>query len=125
MKNIFLFILGIFFISCTKNEEKKVIPVENHKVTDTIVSLEKEVLKEDTLIFTVQIAALKNRNEKLADVADINIYEENSLIKYRLGTFETYKEAKNYRLQLLNTYKGAFVQALKNGIPITIKEALQ
>ena len=52
-------------------------------------------------------------------------YQENSLTKYRLGSFETYQEAKQFRLQVLNTYKGAFVQALKNNEPIHILEALQ
>jgi hypothetical protein len=44
---------------------------------------------------------------------------------YRLGSFETYKEARDSRRKLRNTYPGAFVQALKNGNRIEIKNALK
>ena len=107
MKNIttLLFFLLLVF-SCTKKEVKK----EKQEVLepilkDTIVQIDyeskEEVLK---LVFTVQIAALRNSNEKFANIANVSLYKENSLTKYRLGAFE---------------------QALKNNIPISITEALQ
>ena len=128
MKNsttLLFFLLLVF--SCTKKEVKK----EKQEVLepilkDTIVKIDYESKEEvSKLIFTVQIAALKNSNEKFANIANVSLYQENSLIKYRLGAFETYKEAREFRLKVSNAYKGAFVQALKNNVPISITEALQ
>lgn len=126
MKNIttlFLFLVLVF--SCTKKETKP----ENKEtlepvVKDTIVQVENEE-EISELIFTVQIAALRKDNAPLSNLSNVSLYQEDSLTKYRLGTFETYKEARAYRLKILNTYKGAFVQALKNNVPISITEALQ
>ena len=73
----------------------------------------------------LQIAALKKVNSTIANIESIAVFQENSLVKYRLGSFNTYKEARNSRAQLIRVYKGAFVQALLNDAPIAIKEALQ
>ena len=129
MKNITtLFFFLLLVLSCGKKELKK----ESQEVVkpvfkDQPVQVDEEIAEKEflTLVFTVQIAALRNSNERLADVKNVHMYQENTLTKYRLGTFETYKEAREYRLKVINEYKGAFVQALKNNIPITITEALQ
>ncbi|UAM99315.1 SPOR domain-containing protein [Polaribacter litorisediminis] len=128
MKNITTLLLFLVLVfSCTKKETKP----ENKEflepvVKDTILQVDDENPEEiSSLIFTVQIAALRKDNEPLSNISDVSLYQEDSLTKYRLGTFETYKEARAYRLKILNTYKGAFVQALKNNAPISITEALQ
>jgi hypothetical protein len=54
----------------------------------------------------------------------IKAYYENGLTKYRLGNFETYQEAREFRSQILNEYNDAFIQALENENPISILEAL-
>lgn len=129
MKNIttLLFFL-LLVLSCGKKELKK----ESQEVVkpvfkDQPVQVDEEIAEKEvlTLVFTVQIAALKKTNQRLADIKNVHMYQENTLTKYRLGTFETYKEAREYRLKVINEYKGAFVQALKNNVPITIIEALQ
>jgi hypothetical protein len=61
----------------------------------------------------------------LTNLKNINIFNENSLLKYRVGPFVTYKESRVKRTQLIKNYKGAFVQALLNDVPISITEALQ
>ena len=129
MKNITtLFFFLLLVLSCGKKELKK----ESQEVVkpvfkDQQVQVDEEIAEKEflTLVFTVQIAALRNSNERLADIKNVHMYQENTLTKYRIGTFETYKEAREYRLKVINEYKGAFVQALKNNIPITITEALQ
>lgn len=129
MKNITtLFFFLLLVLSCGKKELKK----ESQEVVkpvfkDQPVQVDEEIAEKEflTLVFTVQIAALRNSNERLADIKNVHMYQENTLTKYRIGTFETYKEAREYRLKVINEYKGAFVQALKNNIPITITEALQ
>lgn len=127
-KVIALLTLLILVFSCDKKEEKKdTDSLLNTEKKDT-VTVEPKVTKkviEDTLIFTVQIAALKKDNAQLANLEGVQLYIDDGLTKYRLGNFNTYSEARNYRNQLRNTYKGAFVQALKNDKPIPITEALE
>ena len=128
MKKLFLItvLTLLFFISCSKKQTQKETILNTTKI-DT-VSNESEVTTKsikDTVIFTVQIAALKKKNAKLANLEGVQLYLEDGLIKYRLGNFNTYLEARNYRNQLRNSYKGAFVQVLKNNKPISIKEAIE
>jgi len=130
MKKLFLIpvLTLLFFISCSKKQtQKETESILNTTKIDT-VSNESEVTTKtikDTVIFIVQIAALKNKNAKLANLEGVQLYLEDELIKYRLGNFNTYLEARNYRNQLRNSYKGAFVQVLKNNKPISIKEAIE
>ena len=129
MKNIITLLFFLLLVlSCGKKELKK----ESQEVLKPVFKDQPMQVDEDmaekkvlTPIFTVQIAALRNINERLADIKNVHMYQENTLTKYRLGIFETYKEAKEYRLKVINDYKGAFVQALKNNVPITITEALK
>lgn len=125
-KVIALFSITILIFSCGKKEEKKETdPILNTIIKNSVsdVPVTNKVV-ENPLVFTVQIAALKNKNKELASLANVKMFEENGLTKYRFGAFKTYEEAKQYRAELRNSYKGAFVQALKNGMPIHIKEAL-
>ena len=128
MKKLFLItvLTLLFFISCSKKQTQKETILNTTKI-DT-VSNESEVTTKSikgTVIFTIQIAALKKKNAKLANLEGVQLYLEDGLIKYRLGNFNTYLEARNYRNQLRNSYKGAFVQVLKNNKPISIKEAIE
>jgi alpha-D-ribose 1-methylphosphonate 5-phosphate C-P lyase len=130
MKNTLLFILGLFFISCTKNEKKKEIPSEKINTKDTIIAVKHEVvennvIEKNQLVFKVQIAALKKKNEKFTNLENVTTYQENAFTKYRLGNFKTYQEARNYRNQLGDSYPGAFVQALRNDVAISITAALE
>ena len=121
MKNIILVFFCIALFSCTKTDEKKEIPNESPKVE----VLGTPVLVKDKLVFTVQIAALSTPNAKLASLANIYIYNEDDLLKYRFGSFKTYAEAKIYKIDLRINYQGAFVQAMLNDLPISITDALQ
>jgi hypothetical protein len=121
MKNIILVFFCIAIFSCTKTDEKKEIPREESK-EEVLVT---PVFVKDTLVFTVQIAALRNPNAKLASLANIYMYNEDDLLKYRFGSFKTYAEAKVYKIALRIEHQGAFVQAMLNDLPISIKDALQ
>jgi hypothetical protein len=124
MKTKFLIVLCIVFFSCAKKEQKEVT-VKDTPIKVTVVPVQAEEEIEDKLIFTVQIAALKKSNKIFTNLENIKIFQESALVKYRLGAFETYKEARNHRTQLIRNYKGAFVQALLNDTPISITKALQ
>jgi hypothetical protein len=123
MKTNFLILFCIVFFSCAKNGKKET-PVKESPIEVTVVPAQTEAA-EDKLIFTVQIAALKKANETLTKLENINIFKEDALYKYRVGAFETYKESRVKRIQLIKNYKGAFVQALLNDTPISITKALQ
>lgn len=124
-------IIFILLLSCGKKEvevEKK----ENkepviEEVTPKVDNVSETEIQEETpiIIFTVQIAALENQNEKLLSIDGISTYYEDGLTKYRFGDFKTYQEARIFRRQILGEYKDAFVQALQNDTPITILEAIQ
>ena len=131
MKKISILTLTLLLVfSCGKkdvksgseqiNESEVEVPV-NESDELTSPELEEEI---PVLIFTVQIAALKNQSEDLEYIDGIKVYYENDLTKYRLGNFETYQEAREFRTQILNEYNDAFIQALKNEQPISILEAL-
>ncbi len=131
MKKISILTLTLLLVfSCGKkdvksgseqiNESEVEVPV-NEADELTSPELEEEI---PVLIFTVQIAALKNQSEDFEYIDGIKVYYENDLTKYRLGNFETYQEAREFRTQILNEYNDAFIQALKNEQPISILEAL-
>tara|TARA_B110000240_G_C13183335_1_gene318717 strand:- start:40 stop:414 length:375 start_codon:yes stop_codon:yes gene_type:complete len=123
MKNLILIFFCSAIFSCAKTAKKKEIPLEvfqEKEVVIPIVEAEKE-----RIVFTVQIAALEKVNNALNNIENVHIFQENTLTKYRIGAFETYKEARVFRTQLIRTYKDAFVQALLDDTPISIKEALQ
>ncbi len=124
MKKVFFLCFSFLFLFCSKTEKKQEKPVEVIQPKDSIVSVIEPMIKENTLIFTVQIAALKNANQSLENLEGVSLYSENSLTKYRLGAFSTYQEAKESCRTLRKKYQGAFVQALLNDKPIAISEAL-
>lgn len=131
MKITSTLILFCFLVfSCGKKEIKKESiefkePAVEMPVTKVDEIKEPEIKEEaPTLIFTVQIAALKKENEDLMRIDGVKTYYEDDFTKYRLGSFETYQEARDFRVQVLKDYKDAFVQALKNEQPIFILDAL-
>lgn len=127
MKNIaILFFFLVIVFSCAKKGDKKEQPqVLEPILKDSIEQIDEIKENISKLFFTVQIAALRKNNSKFENLENVTIYQENSLIKYRLGSFETYKEAREFRLKARKKYKGAFVQAIKNKEPIAITDALQ
>ena len=126
MKKIqLLFIVSFFVLSCSKGEDKKSEAPTVEK--DTVVEPEKVVVEEvaPQLFFTVQIAALRHKNDKLENLENVQVFLEDGYIKYRLGNIPTYKAARDYRDSIRDEYPGAFVQAVKGSLSIPIKEALQ
>lgn len=129
MKNtcVLLLILTMLF-SCGKKESKEEQTLEVVKDSVAIEKEAQEILEEDTLpsiLFTVQVAALEKPNQALESLVDITTYKENGLTKYRLGNFETYKDAKDFKKMVKKSYPDAFIQALENDKPIHISKALQ
>lgn len=125
-KTILLFSMALLLFSCDKKEDNKEKPKPLEPVLiDKVDTLETTKTELPKLVFTVQIAALKNSNEEFTEIEGVKTYQEDGLTKYRLGTFKTYKEAKVFRNNQRYKYKDAFIQALENDRPIEINKALQ
>jgi cell division protein FtsN len=125
MKKILLLLsFTLVFISCGSKEPKKEIIPEKKTEEVKTPEVKKERLKP-ILFFTVQIGAFKNKKARFSSLENVTISSENNMYKYRLGSFETYQEAKSFRKTLLNKFPGAFVQAVKNKQAISIQEAIK
>lgn len=128
MKTIFiLFVSSFLFFSCSKdkakeNEEAPIIEQESVQQEPEPQATPEPI--SDVLVFTVQIGAFEKANSSYESIQDVSVYVEDGLTKYRLGKFDSYNEARNYRRELLNKYPDAFVQALRNDKPLYIREAL-
>ncbi len=123
MKNFLLFFFLIIFINVynlSAQETESYLKVIATSLADRYIK------SNSDLIFTVQIAALKNRNKTLESIDNIiAIKEDDNLIKYRLGEFLTYKEATEFKKIVLSVCDDAFIVSIKNGKRIHIKEALK
>lgn len=124
-KILLLFTVSLFILSCGKEEGNK-NEVQTIK-KDTIVQPEKVIVEEvePHQFFTVQIAALRQKNDKLENLENIQVFLEDGYIKYRLGDMASYETAHQFRDSILYEYPDAFVQAIKGTIAISIKDALQ
>ena len=119
-----LLLLGLVFITCTNSEVKKTTPPEVLKAKDTTQVVQVTVPKKEAFVFKVQLAALKKPNETYSKLEDIVVSQENGFIKYRLGSFDSYSNARKFRNSIRSTYTDAFVIALKNEVPVSILEAI-
>lgn len=90
------------------------------KPTKVVVRKKQPVVHTSGVIYTVQIAALDAADKKYSTINNVLTYNENSLVKYSLGSFKTFNEAQKYRSQIVGKYKDAFVKALKNNVPIQL-----
>jgi hypothetical protein len=125
MRKLFVLLsFTLILTSCGDKEPKKEI-VPEKKVEEVKTPIVKKETAKPILVFTVQIRASKNKLKKYSSVDNVQIFNENNMYKYRLGSFKTYQEAKSYRRTLLQKFPGAFVQAVKNNQPISIQEALK
>ena len=123
MKSLLLFFFFAIFIGVSNTSAQ-----ENNDFLKAIVkSLPEQYIKSDAnLFFTIQIGAFTNKNSKLESLEHIIIAKEaDNLTKYRLGEFNSYQEANDYKNMLLSVCKDAFIVSIKNGKRVHIKEALK
>lgn len=128
-------LLIVAFSSC-KNEKKVQDQQQNQEslANDSIkkdsvlnqeISLKHPSTYKDVLIYTVQIGAFKKPNNSLENKEDVVAVTDNLLIKYRLGNFKTYKEAKKFKNSISTSFSDAFIVPINKGEQIDIKEALK
>ena len=99
--------------------------IKETPIIEVLKKTSKPIFRKNTsntsgLIYTVQIAALDHEDKKYNAINNVIKYNENSLVKYGLGSFKTFKEANQYRKKINKKYKGAFVKALKNNVPVQL-----
>ena len=122
---------SLLFTMCDKKEVKKPEDKPLEKVKDTIPDVPvvqqevKEVKKDPVITFTVQIGAFKKFGQSLENIPKVIKYSKDDLSKYGLGSFKTVREAVNYMYSIEEDYPDGFVQALRDGEPIHISEALK
>ena len=120
-------LIGLFlFSACDQQEDKKVDKISTGQ-QDSVPApqITEEIKKVPEIVFTVQVAALKRSNPSLTKLSSIQVMDENGLKKYRLHSFSSYQEAKNFKKTIQSKYPDAFIQALKNRSPIDIHQALK
>lgn len=124
-KILLLFMIPLLFMACNKTKESKVEKdTQPKEVKETVVSKENVVADTSAIVFMVQIGAFQNPTDQFNEWDDLHRFEEDNLIKYRIGNFDSYESAKKFKRNILSRYPDAFIQAMENGRPIAITEAL-
>ncbi len=120
----FILILGI---SCNKKKTEVKQPVEQEvveTVVDTIPKVEELVVEEPPEIrYTVQIGSFRTYGQSFEKIPNVIVYYKDGLTKYGSGNFPKIRQAINHMYDIEESYPDSFVQALKDGEPISIKEA--
>lgn len=112
-----------------KTVEKSVEKIVK-EVTNQAPKKTQELATTAALIFKVQLSASKKKVETLPQnfkgLKNVSIATEGNLHKYMYGETTNYEEAKNLLQEAKSKgYNTAYLIALKNGVQISIKEALK
>lgn len=122
-KVLCLLFLSVCMLSCGA-KEPKINTIPEEKFEEVIAPIVPETVLEPMLIFTVQVGANRKESAEYAALEDVQIFKENGFFKYRLGSFESYNEARMLRKKILKNFPGAFIQAVIGKQSISIQEAL-
>jgi len=107
--------------SSTNNEE-----VEKHSKQASVCDTSKN--ENSPIEFKIQVAVSSDKlkpNKTFKQIGGIYELHINGVYKYCYGNYSNYNDAQNDITKIKTYYPDAFIIALKNGIPIPIKLALE
>jgi N-acetylmuramoyl-L-alanine amidase len=112
--------------------EKPAPKAAQKPVKDTALTVQKPAQStgdSSGIIFKVQLSASKKRVEPVSQnfkgLKNVSIVTEGKLHKYMYGETANYEDVKNFLQEAKSKgYNSAYVIALKNGAPISVKDAL-
>ncbi|AOW20244.1 SPOR domain-containing protein [Urechidicola croceus] len=131
---ILIVIITVSIYSCSnksnkKEEIQKVESIENEVDSTHLyenISLKHTSEYDNKLVYTLQIGAFSKKNNTIDENSEmISTVEEDSLIKYRYGQFDSYHEALSFKRNVVSIYPDAFILAINKGHRIDIQTALK
>lgn len=112
----------------TQKEEQKPA-AEQDGDAKTSVEKDEEPKPSSAPVFKVQILAsdrqLRQNSKQLKGEKDVDVYQENNMYKYTVGSSENYNEIYKLRKTLLGKFPEAFIIAFKNGEKTNVSEAIK
>jgi vacuolar-type H+-ATPase subunit I/STV1 len=106
-----------------KRAKDKIKELENSKPVATATPTNTGVVQG--VVFKVQVGAYKNKSFDHNNNTDYTKENADGYNKHVLGSFSQYQEAKSFAEHLVQLgIKGAWVVAFKDGVRISVKEAL-
>lgn len=107
----------------------KVVQETENRLEEKDSSDNKNVESSDVPIFKVQILAidrqLRANSQQLKGEKNVDMYKENELFKYTVGSSDNYNEIYRLRKSLLEKFPEAFIIAFKNGEKMNVVEAIR
>ena len=101
-----------------KEEEKDLNTAPQENMGQPVQNVSQPV-GESKFIYKVQIlvtdGVLRKNDNRLKGRTDAEYYKENGMVKYTVGSFDTMREANNYRKELNNMFPGCFVVKFRDG----------
>lgn len=106
-----------------KRAKDRIKELETNKPVATATPTTTSVVQG--VVFKVQVGAYKNKNFDHNNNTDYTKENADGYNKHVLGSFNQYQEAKSFAEHLVQLgIKGAWVVAFKDGVRISVKEAL-
>lgn len=106
-----------------KRAKDRIKELETNKPVATATPTTTSVVQG--VVFKVQVGAYKNKNFDHNNNTDYTKENADGYNKHVLGSFSQYQEAKSFAEHLVQLgIKGAWVVAFKDGVRISVKEAL-
>lgn len=117
------------FSALQRNEAKASESQDNEQKPSVAATKDEEGKSSDAPVFKVQILAsdrqLRQNSQQFKGEKNTEMYQENNMFKYTVGSSENYNEIYKLRKSLLEKFPEAFIIAFKNGEKMNVVEAIK